>query len=107
MSMDLCSDLSADSALPVTRKEHSVTEGGVRGPQNVGNTGSLTNQINDPSAQAAGTANGPAFNGSITNSSTGFSNQVDNAFNTTTNGTTKANGNTTLGAKNPVLTGQS
>lgn len=27
------------SAGKITRKEHSVTEGGVRGPQNVGNTG--------------------------------------------------------------------
>merc|ERR1711964_152139 len=29
----------------VTRKEHSVPSGGVRGPQNVGNTGSTTNQL--------------------------------------------------------------
>jgi hypothetical protein len=31
------------SAPKVTRKDHSVTEGGVRGPQNIGNTESMTN----------------------------------------------------------------
>jgi hypothetical protein len=92
-------------ATNVTRKEHSVTQGGVRGPQNVGNTGSMSNQLNDPAAQAAGTAYGSAANGSAS-----FSNQVDNAFNTTngvptkTSGTT-TNGTTTLGGNNPVLTG--
>merc|ERR1711964_520622 len=54
----------------VTRKEHSVTSGGVRGPQNVGNTGSTTNQLHDPSAQAAGTSTGSSFG-----------NQVDQALN--------------------------
>ena len=102
----------------VTRKEQSVTEGGVRGPQNVGNTDSMTAQTSDPSTQAAGTANGsavanaPATNGSANNGSADFSNQVDNAFNNevmsktndpVTNGAT--NGHTTLGANNPVLRG--
>jgi len=62
----------------------------------------MSNQVHDPAAQAAGTANGT--NGSAG----GFGNQLDSAFNTTngasrTNGAT--NGNTILGAKNPVLTG--
>ncbi|KAL2075430.1 hypothetical protein VTL71DRAFT_373 [Oculimacula yallundae] len=93
------------SAPSISRKEHSVTTGGVRGPQNIGNTQSTTNQLRDPSAQnAAGTSN--------TGSS--FGNQVDQALNgnghTGTNGNTYtsgkvANGNTTLGSNNPVLSG--
>lgn len=95
---------SASSDIPsapsVTRKEHSVTSGGVRGPQNIGNTNSTTNQLHDPSAQAAG---------SYTNG-TAFGNQVDQALNPATNGNGHtngkvANGNTTLGSNNPVLTG--
>ncbi|KAK0128409.1 hypothetical protein ONS95_000382 [Cadophora gregata] len=93
----------------VTRKDHSVTTGGVRGPQNVGNTDSMTNKLNDPSAQAAGTTSG-----------TSFGNQVDQALNPSANGNginssatngngytngKVANGNTTLGSNNPVLTG--
>lgn len=92
------------SAPQVTRKDHSVTSSGVRGPQNVGNATSMTNQLHDPSAQAAAT-NGSATNGSYTNGATnGFSKQVDQAF---ANGkeNVAANGNTTLGAHNPVLTG--
>lgn len=105
---------SASSDIPnapsVTRKEHSVTQGGIRGPQNVGHTESLTNQLRDPSAQAAASTS----NGSTTNA---FSNQVDHALNPATNGnghtngytngnaTKVANGNTTLGSNNPVLTG--
>ncbi|KAH7419465.1 hypothetical protein BKA64DRAFT_650890 [Cadophora sp. MPI-SDFR-AT-0126] len=99
---------SASTDIPqapsVTRKEHSVTTGGVRGPQNVGNTQSMTNQLHDPSAQAAGTSTG-----------TSFGNQVDQALNPAPNSSTTngngftngkvANGNTTLGSKNPVLTG--
>jgi len=99
----------------VTRKDHSVTEGGVRGPQNVGNTTSTTNQLSDPAVQSAGTTNGAATNGTTSV----FSNQVDQAFskegtptaalngktNSTTNGI--ATGNTTLGTNNAVLTGSS
>ena len=93
----------------VTRKDHSVTDGGIRGPQNIGNTGSMSNRLNDPNAQAAGTTNGSG--------TAGFSNQVDQAFsqggtpaaarNGATNGHTngKTNGSTTLGSNNPVLTG--
>jgi hypothetical protein len=109
----------ASSTIPdapnVTRKDHPVTEGGVRGPQNLGNTGSMTNQMNDPAAQAAGTTNGSATNGSA-----GFSKHIDNAFNSegtpgaaingktngsTTVGSNTTNGNTTLGSNNPVLQG--
>merc|ERR1712098_281900 len=87
----------------VTRKEHSVTSGGVRGPQNVGNTGSTTNQLHDPSAQAAGTSTGSSFG-----------NQVDQALNPSVNGSginssginsSTTNGNGTLGQNNPVLSG--
>lgn len=97
----------------VTQKEHSVTGGGVRGPQNIGNTGPMSNQLQDPAAQYAGTANGSAA---------GFSNHIDNAFGNdgtpvaalngkTTNGSTtlgsnQTNGSTTLGSDNPVLTGR-
>merc|ERR1711964_384376 len=97
----------------VTRKEHSATSGGVRGPQNVGNTGSTTNQLHDPSAQA-GTSTGssfgnqvdlalnPSVNGSGINSS-GINSSTTNG-NGYTNGKV-ANGNTTLGQNNPVLSG--
>jgi hypothetical protein len=59
------------SAPQVARKDHAVTEGGVRGPQNVGNTSSMSNNVNDPAAQSAGTTNGSASNGQFA-----FSNQV-------------------------------
>jgi hypothetical protein len=73
----------------VSRKDHNVTEGVVRGPQNVGTNGS---------------ANGTAA---------GFSNQVDQAFiavaalNGSTNGATngETTNGTTLGSRNPILTG--
>jgi len=87
---------SASSDIPkapeVSRKDHTVTGGGVRGPQNVGN-------------------------GSTTGTAAGFSNQVDQAFsgertpaaalNGSTNGATtgKTTNGTTLGSSNPVLTG--
>lgn len=129
---------SASSDVPhaqeVRRKQHSVTSGGVRGPQNVGNTSSMTNQLHDPSSVNAGTSgsgmnnssagysnvgNGHATgtgagygNGSIAHNTSGFSNQVDQAFSKdTTTGPelNKSNGNTyntTLGANNPVMTGR-
>jgi hypothetical protein len=83
----------------VTRKDHSVTGGGVRGPQNIGNTESITQQNKDSSAIAAG-QNGNYTNGSTTNgaATNGFGKQVDQAFAKTTNGTT-------LGANNPVFNG--
>jgi len=92
------------SAPKVERKDHSVTEGGVRGPQNVGNTNGMTKQASDPAAQAQG------VNGSTTSA---FGNQVDQAFSkqgtpaAALNGKTtgQTNGNTTLGSNNPVLTG--
>jgi hypothetical protein len=82
----------------VTRKDHSVTEGGVRGPQNL------------ESSTGNGTSTGVA---------PGFSSQVEQAFssegtpvgaldgsaNGATNGVGKTNGGTTLGSQNPVLTG--
>jgi hypothetical protein len=118
----------------VTRKEHAVTQGRVRGPQNIGNTESLSSQFSDSRAQAAGTTNDGSYNPGTTSA---FSNQVEQAFskegtptaalngggrvgngyaNTDgTNGSTKLNGNTkiaannnlatTLGANNPVYSG--
>jgi len=85
------------SAPEVTRKDHAVTEGGVRGPQNIGNSGSATQQLNDPAAQTQGMSNGATTNGALTKE---------------TNGLSKPNGvnghtGTTLGASNPVLTGSS
>jgi hypothetical protein len=71
----------------VTRKKHSVNQGGVRGPQNVGTNGSAN-----------------------MNTAGGFRNEVDQAFGkegtqgAALNGNT--NGSTTLGADNPVLTGR-
>lgn len=101
---------SVPSAGEVTQKDHSVTSGGVRGPQNIGNTESMTAQQKDSSALAAG-QNGATTNGATTNgnghavngngATNGFSKQVDKAFQ---NGVS-TNGNTTLGANNPVLTG--
>lgn len=98
----------------VTKKPHSVTQGGVRGPQNVGNTHSMT-------SQTIGESSGTTGNGSA-----GFGQHVDQAFNTNgtangginggalnggLNGKTATNGNytnghTTLGANNPVLAGR-
>ena len=100
------------SAPQVTRKDHSVTQGGVRGPQNIGNTSSMSNTVADPAAKSAGTTNGSSSNGQFA-----FSNQVDQAFskegtpNTALNGSTngtahgKTNGHTQLGANNPVFAG--
>jgi len=73
------------AATHITRRDHSVTGGGL---QNIGNAGSVADKPRDPAAQAAGPTNGSAANG--------FSNQVDNAFNNTTG---KTNG------KKPVLVG--
>ncbi|KAK2629369.1 hypothetical protein QTJ16_000189 [Diplocarpon rosae] len=89
------------SAPTISRKDHSVTSGGIRGPQNIGNTQSMTNQSRDPAAQSAAQDN-------RTTSNT-FSNQVDQAL----NGNGLANGHanvkpansTSLGSNNPVLTG--
>jgi len=101
------------SAGKVTKKPHSVTQGGVRGPQNVGNTQPMT-------SQTIGESSGTTGNGSA-----GFGQHVDQAFNTNgntnggvngalnggLNGKTATNGNytnghTTLGANNPVLSGR-
>jgi hypothetical protein len=75
----------------------------------------MTNQLNDPAAQSADGTNGSATNGSSSYGTSGFGNQVDQSFskagnpnsgmNGKTNGSTPANGNTTLGSNNPVLTG--
>jgi hypothetical protein len=101
------------TAPDVTRKDHTVTQGGVQGPQNISNTSSTTNNLKDPAAQANDNTNGSASTGPVA----GFSNQVDQAFskegtpttalNGSTNGSAngKLNGNTQLGANNPMYTG--
>ncbi|TVY16164.1 Uncharacterized protein LARI1_G006871 [Lachnellula arida] len=94
----------------VTRKEHAVTEGGVRGPQNVGNTSGIASGTTGAS-NGNGNAYGTNANGN------GFSNQVDQAFGAErtpaplngngTNGYSngKTSTGTTLGANNPVIMG--
>jgi hypothetical protein len=118
-------------AQEIRRKGHFVNSGGVRGPQNIGSTGSMTNRLDKPAAQYS---NGAYIPGGTRSSTTnGFSKQVDQAFGkegasdsglgvgttnghalpSTTNGTahptndsTKSNWNTTLGNENPVLSGR-
>jgi len=79
-------------AIEPTRKSHRVTEGGVRGPQNIGNTTAMSEQSRDPYAQSAGQT-GSEHTGINTQSAAigglgargnssvaGFGNQVDQAF---------------------------
>jgi len=122
------------SAPDVSRKDHDVTQGGVRGPQNIGHTEPASKQINTQSGSGYGSSTGtgatsgttPATgtgagygtaNGrtGATTNGTAFSNQVDQAFSKPTNGTTgmtngsttKTTNGTTLGANNPVFSGTS
>lgn len=87
------------SAGQITRKDHQVTEGGIRGPQNVGQTESMTSQLRDDEALNR-TQQGYGNNGSANNTAA-FSNQVDQAF---SKQTTVTNG-TTLGSSNPISNG--
>lgn len=111
-------DASESSDIPsagnVTRKDHSVSDGGVRGLQNLGNTSSMTNQPNDPAAQSGGTIDTTGTTNNTTNNTAngaaGVSNQVGHAFNkegtpTAALGNTKPTNGTTLGSSNPVLNG--
>jgi hypothetical protein len=107
----------------ITRKDHSVTEGGIRGPQNIGQTESMSNQIRDDRALNAtqqnygsngsatyGTGNTSAAYPNTTSTTAGFSNQVDQAFSKevpSTTTTTTTTGKTLLGSNNPVLNGSS
>lgn len=115
----------------VTRKEHAVTEGGVRGPQNVGNTSGIASgstgvssgTTSDTTGVSSGLTSGSTGvssgngNGYGTNGN-GFSNQVDQAFGAERNPVSALNGSgtngysngktstgTTLGANNPVMMG--
>jgi hypothetical protein len=96
------------SAGQITRKDHSVTKGDIRGPQNVGQTESMTNQLRDDEALNR-TQRGTGLNGSANtgngyaNGPAGFSNQVDQAFSKETK--TSATNGTTLGQNNPVYSG--
>jgi len=69
-------------AQEITRKNHPVTSGGVRGPQNIGNISSINNQLRDNRAQSATGANGSTDYSTTTYTSNtkGFSKQVDQAF---------------------------
>ena len=94
------------TATDISRKDHSVTEGGVHGKQNTGNTVPISGQLQDSTAQAQGqTSNGLASNAPTNGNTNGFSKEVEQAF---THDKTAAptNGNTTLGANNPVLAGR-
>lgn len=123
-SASTSTDLAA--APEVTRKDHPVAGGGVKGPQNIGNTESLSNQLHDPAAQQNGQSTGGHTNGfangaaagvggtpsagagvgGATNGNAQFGNQVDQAFSEKT-GATQLPGHihTQLGSNNPVLTG--
>ncbi|TVY31893.1 Uncharacterized protein LSUB1_G008363 [Lachnellula subtilissima] len=118
----------------VHRKEHAVTEGGVRGPQNIGNTSGIasvtTGGSSGPASGTTGISSGTtsdttgissAYSSGTAGTSHGnghaFSNQVDQAFGAERtpaalheNGTNGySNGKnvtgTTLGANNPVIMG--
>jgi len=99
------------TATDVTRKDHAVTEGGVRGKQNAGNTEPVSGQLQNPSAQAQGQTNGGLSsnavptNGNTNGNTNGFSKEVEQAFTNDKTGV-PTNGNTTLGANNPVLSGR-
>jgi hypothetical protein len=96
----------------IRRKPHRVTEGGVRGPQNIGNTKPITQEARDPGAQyhtqqQGGYSNEGSYptqqQGGYSNGASDaqqFGNQINQAFKS------NDNGHTTLGAQNPVLTGQ-
>ncbi len=80
----------------VTRKEHRVTPGGVRGPQN----------IRDQSTGSYASTN----SGTLSNGATGFGSHIDQAFGKDgtelpLNGNNTKKGNTTFGANNPVMIG--
>ena len=96
----------------ISRKAHSSASGGVRGPQNVEPGQSTLGQ----SQPRTGATSGPGYG--QTNGSTGFGNQVDQAFespmknsNSVPNGGVSSgnavggHGHTTLGMNNPVLSG--
>ncbi|CAG8953281.1 hypothetical protein HYFRA_00003488 [Hymenoscyphus fraxineus] len=119
----------------ITRKHHQVNTGGIRGPQNIGNTSSISNQAHNPTAQHSGmAASSGNMAGERSSTVTGFGSQVDQAFSdnskvpmTGTNGAMNGHGmnggsnglnshatdgkqpviyNTTLGNENPVMTGR-
>ena len=96
-------------AAAVTRKAHNPASGGIRGPQNLESGPSTLDQV-QPGTE-------PSY-GQTTTSTQGFSNQVNQAFDNTaptndyalksTTGAPNggvADGHTTLGMNNPVLSG--
>lgn len=90
----------------VRRKEHRVTQGGIRGHDNIGQTQPMSQQVRDPNAQYTG-QQGNGYGG-YSNGGTGqysnggaqnFGGQVDQAFKS------QDNNGTYLGGQNPVMTG--
>ena len=115
---------SKSSNLPqaeqVRRKEHRVTQGGVRGHQDVGNTQPMSQQVRDPYAQQQGQQGngyGQQGNGYGQQGNNGYANgngvqqfggQVDQAFKGDGLNQQQQQGNGTyMGNQNPVVTGQS
>ncbi|KAI9796106.1 MAG: hypothetical protein M1833_006528 [Piccolia ochrophora] len=106
----------------VQRKSHSTAKGGVRGEQNVGNTSSFTNEVNqsfggqqtDLSLGQGGPGNTGNTGNTGTTGTTGTSGSTGAPGNTgtsgttgtTTNGVDNTKGGTTLGANNPIVSGQ-
>jgi len=90
----------------VSRKPHNVNTGGVRG----GNAPMANTNTSDDYGQASGTGYDGANGGTTNGATSGFSNQVDQAFGGNNGGVKAINSNTsgthtTLGQNNPVLTG--
>ena len=106
---------------PVSRKPHSATSGGVRGPQNLEPGQSTFGQAQPrtgPSYGQPGSYGQTDSYGQTTGGSTGFGSQVDQAFDSPVKNTSTVpnggissgsiaggQGHTTLGMNNPVLSG--
>jgi hypothetical protein len=94
----------------IRRKKHNVASGRVRGPQNIGNTETISNQYRDPASQYSTQQglNGPAGYG--TNGSTAYADSAYEFSDPVGSGLMgngkAANGGTYLGTGNPVLHGQ-
>ena len=108
---------SIPGATKITRKDHRVTGGGVRGNQNIGNTGSMTDRAANYSGDntnGGAYSNGGVYsngggytNGNTNGNQNGFRKEVDQAFSRENAPMTGNGHNTSLGANNPVLTGRS
>ncbi|KAH8668267.1 hypothetical protein BGZ60DRAFT_487882 [Tricladium varicosporioides] len=83
----------------ITRKQHSINQGGARGPQDIVNTSSMGYQPPDPSIHGAGMGNIPAnpgatgYNGSAILGGNGYA-----TFGNPPSGVTGSSATTTIGA---------